>query len=64
MQSLEDKIEEIERDLRDQNTNSATRAIWQKSTGQTFLHEMMHLEAIGQPKSELEFTPIFHTQEI
>jgi hypothetical protein len=63
MQTLEDKIEEIERDLRDQNTNSATRAVWQKSSGQAFLHEMMHLEVIGQPHSKLKFMPIIHTQE-
>jgi hypothetical protein len=63
MDSLEDKIEEIEKDLRDKNTNSATRAVWQKNTGQAFLHEMMHLNVVGQPHSESNFKPIICSTE-
>ncbi|KAF1828326.1 hypothetical protein BDW02DRAFT_246703 [Decorospora gaudefroyi] len=49
MQSLDDKIQEIERDLRNGDTKTATRSVWQKNTGQAFLHEMMHLNVVGQP---------------
>jgi hypothetical protein len=54
MDSLGDKIEMIENDLRNGNTDTATQAVWQKNTGQVFLHEMMHLDVIGQPHSKPE----------
>jgi hypothetical protein len=63
MQTLEDKIEEIEKDLRDKNINSATRAVWQKNSGQAFLHEMMHLNVVGQPHSKSKSMPIIYSQE-
>jgi hypothetical protein len=54
MDSLGDKIEMIENDLRNGNTDTATQAVWQKNTGQVFLHEMMHLYVSGQPHSKPE----------
>ncbi|KAH5711875.1 hypothetical protein HBI64_042700 [Parastagonospora nodorum] len=49
MDDLDTKINQIEKDLRNGNLNSATRAVWQKNIGQVFLHEMMHLDVVGQP---------------
>lgn len=49
---LDTKINQIEEDLRNGDTNKVTRAVWQKNTGQAFLHETMHLDVVGQPHSK------------
>jgi hypothetical protein len=59
MDTLEEKIQEVEKDLANKNTNTATRAVWQKNTGQAFLHEMMHLPVVGQPDGK-SMTPFNH----
>lgn len=46
------KIDQIEEELSRGITEKASLARWQKSTGQMFLHEMMHLDSVGQPHSK------------
>ncbi|KAJ8118877.1 hypothetical protein OPT61_g212 [Boeremia exigua] len=43
------KINQVEDALLNGDSKMARRADWQKNSGQIFLHEMMHLEAVGQP---------------
>ncbi|KAI8933116.1 hypothetical protein NX059_009759 [Plenodomus lindquistii] len=43
------KIDQIEDEMAAGKTEMATKAEWQKNTGQMFLHEMMHLNSTGQP---------------
>ncbi|KAF2749248.1 hypothetical protein M011DRAFT_475975 [Sporormia fimetaria CBS 119925] len=47
--SFDAKILEIEKELAKGETDHAQRAVWHKNQGQTFLHEMMHLDAVGNP---------------
>ncbi|KAH7080719.1 hypothetical protein FB567DRAFT_448489 [Paraphoma chrysanthemicola] len=49
------KIDLIEKEMQEGNPQKAQQAVWQKSTGQMFLHEMMHLESVGNPKIKLIF---------
>jgi len=49
---LEYKIKQIEDELAKGETKMASKAEWQKNTGQMFLHEMMHLNSTGQPHSK------------
>ncbi|KAF3810368.1 hypothetical protein GCG54_00000413 [Colletotrichum gloeosporioides] len=49
LDSLEGKFEMIEEALARGDTTYAEIADWQKNKGQYFLHEMMHLDAVGQP---------------
>lgn len=42
----------IEEALARGDTTYAEIADWQKNKGQYFLHEMMHLDAVGQPHSK------------
>lgn len=51
------KIDQIEEELANGNTEKARKAEWQKSTGLMFLHEMMHLDSVDQPHSK--FTRFF-----
>jgi hypothetical protein len=53
LDSLEEKFEMIEKGLASGETKYAEQAEWQKNKGQFFLHEMMHLEAVGDPHSKL-----------
>jgi hypothetical protein len=46
------KTDQIEEELAKGNIEKANQAVWQKSSGQTFLHEMMHLDSVGQPHSK------------
>ncbi|KAM0342062.1 hypothetical protein ACHAPU_009790 [Fusarium lateritium] len=46
---LEEKTELIEDQLQRGDAKYAQEAVWQKNMGQFFLHEMMHLESVGQP---------------
>jgi hypothetical protein len=50
--SLQDKINQIEYDFSKGETKTAKQVEWQKNTGQGFLHEMMHLDAVGKPHSK------------
>lgn len=43
LESLNDKIDDVENALRSGNTRYATDMTWLRTTGQYFLHEMMHL---------------------
>ncbi|KAF2850713.1 hypothetical protein T440DRAFT_396568 [Plenodomus tracheiphilus IPT5] len=43
------KIDLIEKEMAEGNPQKAQEAVWQKSTGQMFLHEMMHLDSVGTP---------------
>ncbi|KEZ44680.1 hypothetical protein SAPIO_CDS2756 [Scedosporium apiospermum] len=49
LDSLEEKFEMIEKGLASGETKYAEQAEWQKNKGQFFLHEMMHLKAVGDP---------------
>ncbi|KAI9830702.1 MAG: hypothetical protein M1826_004531 [Phylliscum demangeonii] len=49
LDSLDQKIDELEKDLAAGNTKSSSDARYQKTMGQFFLHEMMHLDLIGKP---------------
>lgn len=52
LDSLDQKFEEIEKKLADGFTKEASDARYLRSTGQFFLHEMMHLDLIGDPHSK------------
>ncbi|KAF2819124.1 hypothetical protein CC86DRAFT_432123 [Ophiobolus disseminans] len=43
------KIDQIEEEMQREKFEKAQQAKWQKSTGQMFLHEMMHLNSVGTP---------------
>ncbi|KAH9882337.1 hypothetical protein J1614_000573 [Plenodomus biglobosus] len=43
------KIDLIEKEMAEGNPQKAQEAVWQKNTGQMFLHEMMHLDSVGNP---------------
>lgn len=58
MDTMEERITAIEADLARGENKSATSADWQKHTGQAFLHEMMHLDAVGKPHSKPDYVPI------
>ena len=49
LESLEEKFEFIEEQLKNGNKDYAASADWHKNRGQYFLHEMMHLDIVGQP---------------
>ncbi|RAR16231.1 Metalloproteases (zincins), catalytic [Stemphylium lycopersici] len=44
------KIDQIENQLNEGDTEMAKQAVWQKNSGHMFLHEMMHLGSVGQPE--------------
>jgi hypothetical protein len=48
------KIDLIEKEMAQGNPQKAQEAVWQKSTGQMFLHEMMHLNSVGDPHSKYD----------
>ena len=52
LDNLESKQELIEEQLAKGETKYASEAEWQKNTGQYLLHEMMHLNTVGQPHSK------------
>lgn len=63
LDSLEEKFEMIGKALARGDTTYAEIADWQKNKGQYFLHEMMHLDAVGQPHSKKTLTVCLHFSE-
>lgn len=55
LEDLETKMLFVEDELQKGNPKYAQEAQWQKSQGQFFLHEMMHLDVIGNPHSKTPF---------
>lgn len=55
LDDLETKMLFVEDELQKGNPKYAQEAQWQKSQGQFFLHEMMHLDVIGNPHSKIPF---------
>jgi hypothetical protein len=51
LETLEEKIASVEDGIQRGDLKYAREALWQKNIGQFFLHEMMHLKAVGQPDS-------------
>ena len=52
LESLEDKTWEVEEQIHKGDLKYAQQAGYQKNQGQYFLHEMIHLEAVGDPHSK------------
>jgi hypothetical protein len=52
LDSLDTKMSDVEDDLRRGSTTMATDMAWLRTTGQFFLHEMMHLQLVynGEPE--------------
>jgi hypothetical protein len=50
--TLKTLIVQIEQEFAKDEHMMASKAAWQKSTGQMFLHEMMHLNSVGTPHSQ------------
>ncbi|KAF4304349.1 hypothetical protein GTA08_BOTSDO08340 [Botryosphaeria dothidea] len=55
LDTFEEKIEFIEDQIQKGDFHYAEEAEWLKNQGQFFLHEMMHLDSIGQPHVKDEY---------